>query len=253
MDYSILHGFPVLHCPLEYSQTHVHWVNDAIQPSHPHWPLLFWPSSCPASESFPVNWFLASGGQSIGASVSVFLYGPTITSVHDCWKSHSFDCMDVCQQSDVSAFQFTVQVCHSFSSNEQASFNFMATVTVCTDFGAQENEVYQRSLRLSLALVFLEHHWWWDLNLNLRPGFKSFIHWLLTLSCALISTSANADSHFPQQDLFSFVKQFIITQGNLCFGISKYTKKEERKTLYNRGSQRTLSYHFIVFPSRLYF
>ena len=35
MDYSILHGFPVLHCPQEYSQTHVHGVNDAIQPSHP--------------------------------------------------------------------------------------------------------------------------------------------------------------------------------------------------------------------------
>ena len=29
----------------------------------------------------------------------------------------------------------------SFSSKEQASFNFMATVTVCSDFGAQENKV----------------------------------------------------------------------------------------------------------------
>ena len=28
-------GFPVLHCLLELAQTHVHWVNDAIQPSHP--------------------------------------------------------------------------------------------------------------------------------------------------------------------------------------------------------------------------
>ena len=27
----------------------------------------------------------------------------------------------------------------SFSSEEQASFNFMAAVTVCSDFGAQEN------------------------------------------------------------------------------------------------------------------
>ena len=27
-------GFPVLHCPPELTQTHVHWVNDAIQPSH---------------------------------------------------------------------------------------------------------------------------------------------------------------------------------------------------------------------------
>ena len=28
-------GFPVLHYLLEFIQTHVHWVNDAIQPSHP--------------------------------------------------------------------------------------------------------------------------------------------------------------------------------------------------------------------------
>ena len=28
-------GFPVLHYLLEFSQTHVHWVGDAIQPSHP--------------------------------------------------------------------------------------------------------------------------------------------------------------------------------------------------------------------------
>ena len=28
-------GFPVLHCRPEFAQTHVHWVGDAIQPSHP--------------------------------------------------------------------------------------------------------------------------------------------------------------------------------------------------------------------------
>ena len=34
MDYSPP-GFPVLHHLLEFAQTHVHWVSDAIQPSHP--------------------------------------------------------------------------------------------------------------------------------------------------------------------------------------------------------------------------
>ena len=28
-------GFPVFHCPLEFVQTCVHWISDAIQPSHP--------------------------------------------------------------------------------------------------------------------------------------------------------------------------------------------------------------------------
>ena len=30
--------FPVLHHPSEYAQTHIHWINDAIQPSHPQSP-----------------------------------------------------------------------------------------------------------------------------------------------------------------------------------------------------------------------
>ena len=33
LDYSTP-GFPVFHYPLEFAQTHDHWVSDAIQPSH---------------------------------------------------------------------------------------------------------------------------------------------------------------------------------------------------------------------------
>ena len=42
--------------------------------------------------------------KSINSSVLSFLYGPTLTSVHDSWKIHSFDYPDCCWQSDVSAF-----------------------------------------------------------------------------------------------------------------------------------------------------
>ena len=38
-------------------------------------------------------------------------------------------------------FKHAVEVDHSFSSKEQVSFNFMATVTFCSDFGVQENKV----------------------------------------------------------------------------------------------------------------
>ena len=34
------------------------------------------------------------------------------------------------------------RICHSFPSKEQVSFNFVAVVTVSSDFGAQENKVY---------------------------------------------------------------------------------------------------------------
>ena len=51
----------------EFTQTHVHWVSDAIQPSHP---VLSTsppaPKSLPASRSFPMSQLFASGGQSIG-------------------------------------------------------------------------------------------------------------------------------------------------------------------------------------------
>ena len=55
------HYFP------EFAQTHVHWVYDAIQPSHP---LSLSSLALNPSQSFPVNWLVASGGQSIGASTS---------------------------------------------------------------------------------------------------------------------------------------------------------------------------------------
>ena len=48
--------------------------------------------------------FSASQFKSINSSALSLLYGPILTSVHDYWKNHRFDYMDICQQSDVSAF-----------------------------------------------------------------------------------------------------------------------------------------------------
>ena len=49
--------------------------------------------------------------------------------------------MDLCWQSNVSAFQYAVKVVHSFSSKEQVSFNVMAAVTICSDFEALQNSL----------------------------------------------------------------------------------------------------------------
>ena len=46
--------------------------------------------------------------ESINSLVLSLLYGPTLTSVHDYWKSHSFDYTDLCRQSDVSPFLYAV-------------------------------------------------------------------------------------------------------------------------------------------------
>jgi len=38
-------------------------------------------------------------------------------------------------------FNTLSKVCNSFSSKEQAPFNFVAALTIRSDFGAQENEI----------------------------------------------------------------------------------------------------------------
>ena len=161
-------GFSVLHHLPELAQTHVPWISDAIQPSHPrsspsppafslsHSIVFFYfialfitktflsllsiLGTLHSQGSFPMSQFFTSGGQSIGASASTsvlpmniqdwfplgwtglisllskglsrafshttvqkhqffalnFFYGPTLTSIHDYWKNHSFDYTDLC-------------------------------------------------------------------------------------------------------------------------------------------------------------
>ena len=129
-------GLPVHYQLPEFTETHVHWVGDAIQPSHPllspsppafnlsqHQGLFKWVSSShqvakvlkfqlqhqsfqwtprtdllqnglvrsPCSprdsqESSPTPQF-----KSIKLSMLSFLYSPTLTSMQDYWKNHSFD------------------------------------------------------------------------------------------------------------------------------------------------------------------
>ena len=62
--------------------------------------------------------------KSINSSVLSFLYSPTLISIHDCWKNHSFDDTDLCQQSNVSAFYFILFFffqCHSPKSSHPVS------------------------------------------------------------------------------------------------------------------------------------
>ena len=78
--------------------------------------------------------------ESINSSALNLFYGPTPTSIHDYWKNHSFDNRDLFGK--VMSLPFnTLSRFYSFSSREQASFKFMAVVTVHSDFGAQENKI----------------------------------------------------------------------------------------------------------------
>ena len=123
-------SLPVHHQLREPTQTHVHWVGDAIQPSHPC-PLLLLPSIFPSIRVFsnesalhirwPKYWsfsFTISPSVNtqdwsplgrtcsprdspessptpqlkiIYSSALSFLSSPTLTSIHDYWKNHSLD------------------------------------------------------------------------------------------------------------------------------------------------------------------
>ena len=63
-------GLPVHHQLPEFTQTHVHRVSDAIQPSSSVIPFSSHLQSFPASGSFPMSQLFPSGGQSIGVSAS---------------------------------------------------------------------------------------------------------------------------------------------------------------------------------------
>ena len=57
-------GFPVLYCLPKFAQTHIHWIGDAIQPSHPVAPVSFHTQSFPASVfsnelGLHIRWFKA--------------------------------------------------------------------------------------------------------------------------------------------------------------------------------------------------
>ena len=119
-------GLTVYHQLPEFTHTHIHWVSNAIQPSHPllstsphafnlsqhqglfhlhiRWPK-YWSFSfniSPSNDfsgliSLRMDWLdlLAVQGtlkfKNINSSALSLLYSPTLTSIHDYWKNHSFD------------------------------------------------------------------------------------------------------------------------------------------------------------------
>ena len=142
-------GLPVHHQLPEFTQTHVHRVSDATQPSYPlsspsspapnpsqHQGLFQWVNSshevtkvlefqlqCQSFQWTPRTDLLYNGlvgspwsprdsqessptpqFKSINPLALSFLHSPTVTSVHDHWKNHSIDEMDLCWQRNVCAF-----------------------------------------------------------------------------------------------------------------------------------------------------
>ena len=100
--------FPSIRIFSSESGLHIRWpkywsFSFSISPSNEYSGLFSfrtdWFDLAVLQESSPVPQF-----ESINSLMLSILYGPTLTSVHNYWKSHSFDYMNLCQQSEVSAF-----------------------------------------------------------------------------------------------------------------------------------------------------
>ena len=66
------------------------------------WDGLVWSPCCPRDSQESSTPQL----EIISSLMLSLLYGPTLTSIYDYWKNHSFDYTDLCWKNDVSAFFF---------------------------------------------------------------------------------------------------------------------------------------------------
>ena len=168
-------GSSVLYCLPEFAQTNVHWVSDAIQPTHP--PFSSCLQSFPASESFPMSWLFTLGGQSIGALALSSILPMNIQG----WFSLGLTDLIFSQSKELSRVFSSTTILHQFFSTQLSlwssfhfctwllekpwlwlyihtfvskvmsllfnmlsglsSFDLVASVTVCSDFIAQEKKI----------------------------------------------------------------------------------------------------------------
>ena len=168
-------GSPVLHSLPEFAHIELVMLSNQLNP------FSFCLQTFPASGSFPVSQLFTSEGQNIGASASVLpmnnqgwfplgltylislcakrlsrvfssttiqkhqssalshLYDPILTSIHDYWRNHSFDYTDLSSKWCL-CFYTLSRFAIAFPPRSKR-LNFMAAVTVHSDFGTQENTI----------------------------------------------------------------------------------------------------------------
>ena len=180
-------GLPVPHHLPEFAQVDVHFIGDAIEPSHPLMPSsLLLPSIFPSIRDFSKSRLFASDDQNTGASASAsvlqmriqgwFLLRLTsfisllwkgylgIFSSTTVWRHQFFGSLPSLQSSSHTCtrplgrplpwlygsllaewclcFSTHVYICHSFPAKKKLPSDFMAAVTICSDFRAQEEEIW---------------------------------------------------------------------------------------------------------------
>ena len=124
-------------------------------------------------ESFPMSQFINSLALS-------FLYSTTLTTIHEYWKMIALTRWTSVGKVMSLLFNMLTRLVIILSSKEQASFNFMAAVTICSDFGAQESKlchcfhcfpIYLPKVMGPVALILV----FWMLSFKSTFSLSSFI------------------------------------------------------------------------------
>ena len=201
-------GLPVHHQLLEFTQTHVYRVGDAIQPSHPLFSSC--PQSLPASESFPMSQLFTWSGQSTGVSASASVLPMNTQDWSPLgwtgWISlQSKGPTRVFSSTTVQKHQFKKKGKHQFFGNSaffmvQLSHPYMTTgKTIALTRQTFVGKVMSLGANIYLFLPFFPPSWilhLWQDDLVFHTQFRAFQHCALANSVAsalnsLETTSAN--------------------------------------------------------------
>ena len=156
-------GLPVLHCLLEFAQTHVHWVSDAIQPSHmlasPYPPAFSLSQHQSLSNKsalrirWPKDWsfsFSVSPSNEYSGLISFRIHWLNLLAVQGTLKSllqHHCSKASILQWS---AFSI-VQLSHPYMTTRKT-----ITLTIRTFVGKEISLLFNTLLLIGLSLLFFQ-------------------------------------------------------------------------------------------------
>ena len=161
-------GFSVLPHLLDLAKIHVHWADDAIQPSYPVIPISSCHQSFPASGSFLMSQLFALGGQSIGASTSASI---PVMNIKDWFPSGLTGLISLLSKGLLRVFSNTTVWKHQLFSTQPSS---RTTLTSIHDYWINHSFDYMDFVRKVMSLLF-----------NMLPSFN--IAFLPRSKCLLIS------------------------------------------------------------------
>ena len=147
--------------------------------------------------SFRIDWFVILAIQrtlmsllqhqfkSINSLALSFRYSPTLTSIHDYWENHSFNCMDLCLQSNVSTFNMLSRLSDFLPRSKHIFISWMQSPSAV---------ILEPPKRMSVSVFIVSPSICHEV---MGPDAMIFVFWMLSFKPAFSLSS------------FTFIKRFF--------------------------------------------